>query len=89
MTIFQIFASEQQINVAMSTPNDQYQNGLSECGIGFVQDAAYCYTIQMKMLSVFWILELYVRDDILHPKLYISNFDSDIRTPWEVCWSQS
>ena len=51
---FQNFADEQEIEIIISAPDNQYQNGLSERGIRFLQDAARCCSIQMKVPSVFW-----------------------------------
>lgn len=53
LNTLQEFAAKEEIEVIISAPNNQYQNGVSERGIRFVQDAARCCSIQMKVPSVF------------------------------------
>ena len=86
LTSFQDFAAQQEIEVLISAPDNQHQNGVSERGIRFIQDAARCYSIQMKVLSVFW-------NYMLEMVCYITNCTSqspvqDRKTPWEVYWTQ-
>ena len=85
MSSFERFASDNGINVIVSAPNNQYQNGVSERSIRFVQDAARCCSIQMKVPSVFW-------NYMLEMACYTLNCTSqssvmDKKTPWEVYWS--
>ncbi|KAI0995048.1 hypothetical protein K3495_g13133, partial [Podosphaera aphanis] len=82
----QDFATKEEIDVIISAPNNQYQNGVSERGIRFVQDSARCCSIQMKFPSVFW-------NYMLEMVCYTLNCTSqssveDKKTPWEVYWSQ-
>ncbi|POS82386.1 hypothetical protein EPUL_004785 [Erysiphe pulchra] len=72
LSTFQEFASQQEIDIVISARDNRYQNGVSERGTRFVQDAARCCTIQMKVPSVFWN--------------YISVQKN--KTPWEVYWLQ-
>ncbi|POS83483.1 hypothetical protein EPUL_005493 [Erysiphe pulchra] len=85
LTSFQEFAAEQNIEVIVSAPDNQYQNGVSERSIRFVQDAARCCSIQMKVPSVFW-------NHMLDMACHTLNCSSqspinDRKTPWEVYWS--
>ncbi|POS85597.1 hypothetical protein EPUL_002996 [Erysiphe pulchra] len=66
---FQEFADKQEIDIIISSPDNHYQNGVPERGIRFLQDAARCCSIQMKVPSVFWDCML---DDMLHVEFYIS-----------------
>ena len=85
LTSFQEFAADQNIEVIVSAPDNQYQNGVSERSIRFVQDAARCCSIQMKVPSVFWNHML----DMACHTLNCSSQSSvdDRKTPWEVYWS--
>ena len=82
---FQEFAEGLEIEVIISAPNNQYQNGVSERGIRFIQDAARCCSIQMKVPSIFW-------NHMLEMACYTLNRTSqspvrDHKTPHEVYWS--
>lgn len=85
MSSFEKFASDNGIEVIVSAPDSQYQNGVSERGIRFIQDAARCCSIQMKVPSVFW-------NYMLDMTCYTLNCTSQSsvnnkKTPWEVYWS--
>ncbi|KAI0994127.1 hypothetical protein K3495_g14056 [Podosphaera aphanis] len=78
--------SELRQRYGIRAPNNQYQNGVSERGIRFVQDAARCCSIRMKVPSVFW-------NYMLEMVCYTLNRTSqssveDKKTPWEAYWSQ-
>lgn len=45
MSSFETFVSENSINVILSNPDNQYQNGVSERSILFVRDTARCCSI--------------------------------------------
>ncbi|KAI0999117.1 hypothetical protein K3495_g9081 [Podosphaera aphanis] len=86
LNTLQDFAAKEEIDVIISAPNNQHQNGVSERGIRFVQDAARCCSIQMKVPSIFW-------NYMLEMVCYTLNCTSQSsvenkRTPWEVYWSQ-
>ncbi|POS82536.1 hypothetical protein EPUL_004524, partial [Erysiphe pulchra] len=53
LTFLQNFANEEEIEVIVSAPDNQYQNGVSQRGIRFVQDAAQmaCYTLNFSSQS--------------------------------------
>ena len=85
MSAFQEFADDLHIDVIVSAPDNQYQNGVSERSIRFVQDAARCCAIQMKIPSVFW-------NYMLEMACYTLNCTSqspvkEHKTPWEVYWN--
>ncbi|KAI0991066.1 hypothetical protein K3495_g17121, partial [Podosphaera aphanis] len=86
LTTFQEFANQQEINVIISAPDNQYQNGVSERGIRFLQDAARCCAIQMKVPSVFWnyMLEMTCYTLNLTSQSSVENH----KTPWQVYYSQ-
>ena len=86
LSSFQEFAAQQEIEVVISAPDNQHQNGVSERGIRFIQDAARCCSIQMKVSSVFW-------NYMLEMVCYTTNCTSQSpvqnhKTPWEVYWTQ-
>ncbi|CAD6498717.1 BgTH12-01134 [Blumeria graminis f. sp. triticale] len=85
MSRFEEFAADQGIDIIVSAPDNQHQNGVSERGIRFIQDAARCCTIQTKIPSVFW-------DKIMETTCYTLNMTSQSpvdqhKTPYEVFWS--
>lgn len=85
MSKFEEFAADQGIEILVSAPDNQHQNGVSERGIRFTQDATRCYMIQTKIPSVFW-------DKIMETTCYTINMTSQSpvdkhKTPYEVFWS--
>ncbi|KAI1001277.1 hypothetical protein K3495_g6923 [Podosphaera aphanis] len=82
LTTLREFAADQEIDVMISAPKNQYQNGVSEGGICFVQDTARCCTIQIKVPSVF-------SNCVLEITCYTLNLTSQSsaaghKTPWKV-----